>query len=320
MPNLDYLHNHKDFKDLLRIIGEEMGIEPGLVEKDYWIKHALFGLQKLALEFELKGGTSLSKGYHIINRFSEDIDIHIKPPAEFGINENPNNKSAKNIEARKKFFDWLATDKIKIDGLTAVRDTDFDDTKYYRNAGIRLQYDSVTEKVVGLKEGILLEAGFVVIAPFKELTISSWTYDRAAATDGISILDNRARNMKCYHPGYTFVEKLQTIATKFRKEQEDGEANKVNFMRQYYDVSCLLDQEEVLKFIGTPDYIKHKEEHFPEEDFAIPIAKNEAFLLSNKVTRDNFKSRYVQSKALYYKGQPEFDDLISKIGQHIERL
>jgi hypothetical protein len=62
-------------------------------------------------------------------RFSEDIDIHIKPPASFGINENPNNKSVKNIAAGREFFDWLASDKLKIDGITAVRDTEFDDTK-----------------------------------------------------------------------------------------------------------------------------------------------------------------------------------------------
>lgn len=320
MPDPDYLHNHKDFKALLRILGEEMSIEPALIEKDYWIKHALFGLKKLELEFELKGGTSLSKGYQIINRFSEDIDIHIKPPVGLGINENPNNKNPTNIEARKKFFDWLATDKIKIDGLKATRDAGFDDTKYYRNAGIRLHYDSITEKVEGLKEGILLEAGFIVIAPCHELKISSWTYDKAIAMDGINIIDNRAVGIRCYHPGYTFVEKLQTIATKFRNEQEDRGAKKVNFMRQYYDVYCLLDNEEVLKFIGTTEYLQHKEKHFPTEDFSIPISKNEAFLLSDKRIRDDFKSRYKQTKALYYKGQPEFDDLITKIAQHIQML
>lgn len=31
----DYLHNHKNFRDLLRIIGADLNIEPGLVEKDY---------------------------------------------------------------------------------------------------------------------------------------------------------------------------------------------------------------------------------------------------------------------------------------------
>lgn len=85
----DFLHKHKDFPALLRIVGDEKKILPGLIEKDYWIMHTLFGLQQNGFEFELKGGTSLSKGYGIIHRFSEDIDIHIKPPAEMQINENP---------------------------------------------------------------------------------------------------------------------------------------------------------------------------------------------------------------------------------------
>ena len=76
----DYLHNHPQFSDLIRIIAAERGIDPALVEKDYWIMHCLYGLHQLGLTFELKGGTSLSKGFQIINRFSEDIDIRIEPP------------------------------------------------------------------------------------------------------------------------------------------------------------------------------------------------------------------------------------------------
>jgi predicted nucleotidyltransferase component of viral defense system len=72
MPT-DYLHNHKQFFDLIRIVAEQKGIDPALVEKDYWIMHCLYGLQELGLAFELKGGTSLSKGFKIIDRFSEDI-------------------------------------------------------------------------------------------------------------------------------------------------------------------------------------------------------------------------------------------------------
>ena len=41
-----YLHEHKEFADLLRIIEEEDGILAGLVEKDYWIMHSLYGLSK----------------------------------------------------------------------------------------------------------------------------------------------------------------------------------------------------------------------------------------------------------------------------------
>ncbi|KEQ29874.1 hypothetical protein N180_13770 [Pedobacter antarcticus 4BY] len=89
----DYLHNHKDFTSLLSITESETGILAGLVEKDYWITHVLYGLNITGFDFELKGGTSLSKGYGIIHRFSEDIDIHIKPPATFGINEYPRTRN-----------------------------------------------------------------------------------------------------------------------------------------------------------------------------------------------------------------------------------
>jgi hypothetical protein len=81
MPR-DYLQNHPEFSDLIRIVAEEKGIDPALVEKDHWIMHCLYGLQKLDFIFQLKGGTSLSKGHGIISRFSEDIDILIEPPPE----------------------------------------------------------------------------------------------------------------------------------------------------------------------------------------------------------------------------------------------
>jgi len=58
----EYLHDHKNFPDLILILAEEKGIDPGLVEKDYWIMHVLYGLSKNGFQFELKGGTSLSKG------------------------------------------------------------------------------------------------------------------------------------------------------------------------------------------------------------------------------------------------------------------
>jgi hypothetical protein len=102
----------------------------------------------------------------------------------------------------------------------------------------------------------LLEAGFDRVTPNEKLMISSWAYDRAIQ-QGIAIKDNRAKNISCYHPGFTFVEKLQTIATKYHREQETGVTG-VNFMRQYYDVYSLLGREEVIKFIGTKEYFEHK--------------------------------------------------------------
>ena len=72
LPTVDkqLLHNHKDFLDLLNILEVDTGVLAALVEKDYWIMHVLYGLQILGLSFELKGGTSLSKAFQLIQWFS----------------------------------------------------------------------------------------------------------------------------------------------------------------------------------------------------------------------------------------------------------
>lgn len=314
----DYLHNHKNYRDLLRIVGAELNIEPGLIEKDYWIMHVLYGLKQQGFQFELKGGTSLSKAYGIIHRFSEDIDIHIKPPAEMEINENPNNNKPRNIQKRKDFYDGLA-DEIKINGIIGVkRDETFDDLRQYRSGGIRLHYESIMETIEGVKEGILLEVGFDTVTPNNPLTISSWAYEKAIQQK-VDIIDNRAVDIACYHIGYTFVEKLQTIATKFRQEQED-KIERQNLMRQYYDVYSLLQDNTVKAFIGTEEYQKHKEARFPPKDYEIPITDNEAFLLKNPKLRERFIERYKKTAKLYYKGQPDFDELLVEIVKWVEKL
>jgi len=203
MPR-DYLHNHSEFADLIRIVAEVEGIDPALVEKDYWIMHSLHGLQELGFTFQLKGGTSLSKGHGIIRRFSEDIDILIEPPPERGVKAAKNQDGPAQIKTRTDFYDWLAQ-TIEIDGISEVaRDTVFDDVPNYRSAGIKLKYDSMSEPMEGLRDGVLLEVGFDTVAPNVHKDISSWAYDYAAGK--VVILDNRAKAVPCYNAGYTFVE------------------------------------------------------------------------------------------------------------------
>ena len=126
------------------------------------------------------------------------------------------------------------------------------------------------------------------------------------------------RFLKCYHPGYTFVEKLQTISTKYRQQQESGEFP-ANFLRHYYDVSCLLDSEIVQRFIGTRDYYRWKETRFRTQDNQ-NISENEAFLFSNPETRQLYEKTYVNSGGIYYQGQTPFATIIDNISRHIDRL
>jgi hypothetical protein len=312
----DYLHNHRQFADLIRIVAQAQGIDPALVEKDYWIMHSLYGLQQLGLKFELKGGTSLSKGHQVINRFSEDIDIRIEPPPELHVKIGRNHTKLRHVESRKNFYDWLAK-TIRIDGIDKVeRDTAFDN-KHYFSGGIRLSYKSVTEPLEGVKTGVLLEAGFDVVTPNTAQDISSWAYDYAVAKS-VEIIDNRAKGAACYNPGYTLVEKLQTISTKYR-QWEEKEEFPVNFMRHYYDVYCLLKRPEVQAFIGTEQYKAHKARRFRQGDNP-KITENQAFVLSNPKTRKLFEEAYSASKALYYGDKPSFDVILKRIAEWADRM
>lgn len=311
-----FLHQHKGFVELISQIARSLKIYPYLVEKDYWLMHSLWALQQQGWKFELKGGTSLSKGYGIIDRFSEDIDIRFEPSPDLDLKIGNNQDKPAHLAARKAFFDSLA-EQISIPGIVKVRrDSDFDDDKY-RNGGILLDYPSVAEQLPGVKEGILLEIGFDVTTPNAPCTITSWALD-AALKAQVDIIDNRAVDIACYSPAYTFVEKLQTISTKFRKQQEAGGFPK-NFMRHYYDIYCLLDNAQVQAFLGTPEYLAHKQARFPKADNQ-HIASNDAFLLSNPVTRALYQREYEKTEALYYKGQIPFGDILSRIYLHIAHL
>jgi hypothetical protein len=311
----DHLHNHPQFADLIRIVAAEKRIVPALIEKDYWIMHCLYGLQRLDLMFQLKGGTSLSKGFHAINRFSEDIDIRIEPPPGRNVRMGPNQTKPAQVQSRKTFYDWLAS-TIRIDGIDEVRrDTAFDNKDFF-SAGIRLHYATTTERLPGLREGVLLELGFDDVTPNVAKDISSWAYDYAAGK--VDIIDNRAKGVACYDPRYTFVEKLQTISTKFRKQQESGESP-VEFMRHYYDVHGLLQRPDVQTFVGTDAYKAHKTRRFPRADNQ-NIAHNEAFILSDAATRKLYEEAYVASGVLYYGDKPSFQQILDEIRNWIDLL
>ncbi|KRB93218.1 nucleotidyl transferase AbiEii/AbiGii toxin family protein [Sphingomonas sp. Root720] len=309
------LHESSDFRDLIAVTSRDLAIDPGLVEKDYWIMHGLWGLQQLGFRFELKGGTSLSKGYQLIHRFSEDIDILIHPEAD--LPRGPNQNKPTHVEARRGFYDGLPA-RLAIPGFdSASRDHAFDDARM-RSAGIRLHYPALNPLPEGVKTGILLEAGFDQVAPNRPCLISSWAYDRAVQDGASEFTDNRARDVHCYEPGFTLVEKLQTISTKFRRQQETGTLPQ-NFLRHYYDLYCLLDDASVQAFVGTEAYLAHKAARFPQPDDP-DISRNPAFRLDHADTRAAFGRSYRQTAALYYREQPPFDDLLARIAAHAGQL
>lgn len=72
-----------EWKDIIETVAREMGRTEQMIEKDTLQSMILFELSKEDIPFVFKGGTSLSKAYGIIDRFSEDIDLSLnRKPTE----------------------------------------------------------------------------------------------------------------------------------------------------------------------------------------------------------------------------------------------
>ena len=79
------LFEHLDFEQAVIKAAEHFrgrGLRPAIIEKDYYVTEALRIIAAVAGDKVIfKGGTSLSKGWNLIQRFSEDIDIFLDPIA-----------------------------------------------------------------------------------------------------------------------------------------------------------------------------------------------------------------------------------------------
>lgn len=74
------LHSDKEaFKEIIALAAEHFGYEQSHVEKDYWVSKILkdISMSEFADKTYFKGGTSLSKAYGLIERFSEDLDLFV---------------------------------------------------------------------------------------------------------------------------------------------------------------------------------------------------------------------------------------------------
>ena len=94
-----YRLKKEEKKSIFEAIGNKKGIPASAVEKDWWVVLTLAKIQelKVAEHIVFKGGTSLSKAWNVIERFSEDIDLALDKQF-LGIGECTTVKQVKKIK------------------------------------------------------------------------------------------------------------------------------------------------------------------------------------------------------------------------------
>lgn len=241
--------------------GVRMGLPSYAVEKDWWVTQILRILFSLdcANAFVFKGGTSLSKGYNLINRFSEDIDLAIDREF-FGKTGKLTNNQIKSLrKASAKFISTtLLNDisksikKLKLPILhIEVEPFNASDADPIR---IVITYEPITKQSTYLPPRILLEFSCRSLRePCEDIPIR-------AIIDGV--FESEPFNTPTFlvntvEPQRTFLEKVFLL----HEEWQKNEIRVRRLSRHLYDLERLMDTKHAEEALKQKDLFFHIVEH-----------------------------------------------------------
>lgn len=235
---MNFVHDDPEFGDLLRIVAGETRIAPGLVEKDYWVTHTLWALHDTGFDVWFKGGTSLSKGFGLIQRFSEDLDLKVLrgTVSALPLVSNWTSVGARATAERRAYFAALAR-LVRVPGAEVAIGEVAD--KSWRAADVRVSYPGRHLNDLGsvMKPFVLLEVGSARATPAVRCDMTSFVHNYLiAATQITSFDDNRPKAVRCVHPLVTLLEKLDAIHR--RVPRTDAPA--ATFVRHFEDAARVV--------------------------------------------------------------------------------
>lgn len=310
---MNYASDLPDFPELLRAAADWKKQRTAIIEKDYYLTRALHSLSaNHAGQFILKGGTSVSKGWNLLDRFSEDLDILVRSEAGWG--------AAKRDTRLKAFRDTIAQTK----GLTL----DSHDKRTRAETGVSrtavYRYESATNDLLGLGRNILFEAGYRGASDAAVKKHIQSIVGEYAEHKSLSDLaeDLHPFDMELQDVRRTFVEKGFAIHAAYTKDFC------TNRMRHYYDLSRLCALEEITAYVGTDAYracvLDVKRiclESFSDQ--AVPqgnsLSKSPAFT-ATKETFSILEANYKREADIFFSAPPSLDSIFDDIGKLLPKL
>ena len=309
-------------KRVFESVAHSVPLPANALEKDFWVSallQVLFALP-MAKNFVFKGGTSLSKGWHLIERFSEDIDIAVDRTL-LGVTEGDLTK--KQIKKLRKASSLFVSERLAplIDEALQGRElrsfismeiqpNGEGDGTYPEPRQIRFHYRSVFDKGIAyLRPDVILEVGARSLLEPSEPRII-----RSIVEETIPLSPIGNSHVRTAIPAKTFLEKIFLLHELFSQPYVRRSAERKS--RHIYDLFMMRNQDFAKSAIGNDELwetIRHHRETYTSVtgvDYTPDVRKRIQLVPSEEII-DVWSADYEAMKeAMIYGSKPTFEELM----------
>ncbi|MCU0440746.1 MAG: nucleotidyl transferase AbiEii/AbiGii toxin family protein [Raineya sp.] len=308
--------------EILNQVTELTGLPAIAIEKDWWVTLCLNASFSLPYgnQIVFKGGTSLSKGWDLIQRFSEDIDLAIDRKF-FGFEGDISKTQIKKL--RKHSCEFISTEFLKdlTQTLTdwgaiaeceifaqPVKDSDKDPQV------IEIHYNSVVDTSEYLPQRVLIEiSSRSLLEPTEKREINSILSVNFPKLD----FATDAYSIPTVLPQRTFLEKIFLLHEEFSQDPEKIRIDRLS--RHLYDLVRLMDTEHGIAALQDKELynniIAHREKFNPlrGHDYCNYTPDKIKIIPPDTVIKEYEKDYSEMSKFMIYGEALTFDRLVKRI-------
>lgn len=320
--------------DLFREVANRRGMAPLIIEKDFWVcwtlKH-IFGLTEISSHLIFKGGTSLSKVYGIIERFSEDIDLSInRDYLGFGGEQDPeraggSSRTRRQLEALQQACCDNITDELLPalrHSFTQVLDSSGNDPE---QIAWQLIQDTDPQNLLFTYPGEKSFSNTKYIRPIVKIELGArsdhWPANYQsikpyAAEEFPTLFEQPSCTVKVLEAERTFWEKATILHAEYYRPEDSATADRIS--RHYYDLHQLATSPIAEKALNRLDLldrvVRHKSIFFRlgranyEES-----RRGNIHLLPSETRLAALRADYSKMRDMFFGEQPTFEEVLETL-------
>lgn len=242
-----FLHEDKElFMDILGETAKNLSLPTSIVEKDYYVTLFLKLIVQKQPDIIFKGGTSLSKCFKHIDRFSEDIDLNLEC-------------SVKPTEGQRQ--------KLKENILSVIEEmklslTNLEDIRSRRDYNRYIVDYPCAFNSTFLKQNLIVEtAVFIRAYPSKKMPVTSFIYDYLLKNNHTDIIEDFALQsfeINVQTAERTFIDKIFALADYYLSDSINGHSRHIYDLYKLSRVVALNDDLKELFNSVKEDRKQHR--------------------------------------------------------------